>query len=69
MADFELKSDEEKAEELKAWWKQNGTSVIAGIALTIGIAIIAGLVSGKILSVTGRRETPYTDSEEFGVEN
>ena len=36
MADFELKSDEEKAEELKAWWKENGTSVIAGIALTIG---------------------------------
>ena len=36
MADFELKSDEEKAEELKAWWKENGTSVIAGVALTIG---------------------------------
>jgi len=36
MADFELKSDEEKAEELKAWWKKNGTSVLAGIALTIG---------------------------------
>ncbi len=36
MADYELKSDEEKAEELKAWWKENGTSVIAGIALTVG---------------------------------
>lgn len=36
MADFDLKSDEEKAEELKAWWKENGTSVLAGIALTIG---------------------------------
>jgi len=36
MADFELKSDNEKAEELKAWWKKNGTSVIAGVALTIG---------------------------------
>jgi len=36
MADFELKSDDEKAEELKAWWKDNGTSVIAGVALTIG---------------------------------
>ena len=30
-----LKSDEEKAEELKAWWKANGVSVIAGIALAI----------------------------------
>jgi len=36
MADFDLKSDDEKAEELKVWWKENGTSVIAGIALTIG---------------------------------
>lgn len=36
MVDTILKSDEEKAEELKAWWKSNGTSVIAGIALAIG---------------------------------
>ncbi len=36
MADFDLKSDEEKAEELKAWWRSNGTSVIAGVALTVG---------------------------------
>ncbi len=35
MADFDLKSDEEKAEELKAWWKENGLSVIAGVAITI----------------------------------
>lgn len=36
MVDTTLKSDEEKAEELKAWWKANGTSVIAGIVLAIG---------------------------------
>ncbi len=36
MADFDLKTDEEKAEELKQWWKDNGTSVIVGIALAIG---------------------------------
>ena len=36
MADIDLKSDEEKAEELKAWWKANGTSVIAGVAIAIG---------------------------------
>lgn len=35
MADFDMKSDEEKAEALKAWWSSNGTSVIAGIGLTI----------------------------------
>ena len=36
MVDTTLKSDEEKAEELKAWWKANGTSVVAGVALAIG---------------------------------
>lgn len=33
MTDF--KTDEEKAEELKAWWKENGTSVMAGVALAV----------------------------------
>lgn len=36
MADIDLKTDEEKAEELKQWWKENGTSVFVGIALAIG---------------------------------
>ena len=31
----ELKTDQEKAEEIKKWWKENGTSVIAGVALAI----------------------------------
>jgi len=34
MADFELKTDEEKAEALKAWWSTHGMSVFAGIGLT-----------------------------------
>ena len=29
------KTDDEQAEDLKAWWKENGISVIAGIALAI----------------------------------
>lgn len=33
MSDY--KTDDEKVEELKAWWKENGTSVAAGIALAI----------------------------------
>ncbi|MEZ5535767.1 MAG: tetratricopeptide repeat protein [Thiolinea sp.] len=33
MTDY--KTDEEKAEELKKWWKENGTSVIAGVALAV----------------------------------
>jgi predicted negative regulator of RcsB-dependent stress response len=31
----ELKTDQEKAEEIKKWWKENGTSVMAGVALAI----------------------------------
>ncbi|MCK5810564.1 MAG: tetratricopeptide repeat protein [Cocleimonas sp.] len=30
-----LKTDEEKAEEIKRWWKENGTSVLAGVALAV----------------------------------
>ncbi len=37
MADY---SDQEQAEKLAAWWKQYGTSVIAGIA--IGLALLFG---------------------------
>lgn len=33
MSDY--KTDDEKVEELKAWWKDNGTAVIAGVALAI----------------------------------
>ena len=34
MSDY--KTDDEKVEDLKDWWKENGTSVIAGITLAIG---------------------------------
>jgi predicted negative regulator of RcsB-dependent stress response len=33
MNDFQ--TDDEKVEELKAWWKENGTSVMVGIGLAI----------------------------------
>jgi len=46
----------------------NISAQLTGIGLTIAIAIIGGLITGKILSFTGRRNTPYTDEEEFGVE-
>ena len=42
---------------------------LTGIGLTIGIAIIAGLITGKILSLTGHRKTPYVDAEEFDVDD
>lgn len=37
MADY---SDQEQAEKLAAWWKQNGTSAMAGVA--IGVALLFG---------------------------
>lgn len=40
MAGLQL-SDEEQSERIKAWWKENGTSVIAGLVL--GIALIGGV--------------------------
>ena len=45
----------------------NYSAQLSGIALTIVIAIIAGLISGKILQLFGHRKVPYTDSEEFTV--
>ncbi len=38
---------------------------IKGIGITIIIAIVSGLIVGKILSLTGRRTEPYTDDEEL----
>jgi predicted negative regulator of RcsB-dependent stress response len=40
MAGLQL-SEDEQSERLKAWWKENGTSVIAGAVL--GIAVIGGV--------------------------
>lgn len=41
---------------------------IKGILTTIVIALVSGLIAGKILSLTGRRTEPYTDAEEFIVD-
>jgi ammonium transporter Rh len=41
---------------------------IKGILITVVLATAAGLVAGKMLSLTGRRKTPYVDSEELDVE-
>ena len=37
----------------------------AGIGISVVIAILAGFIAGKILSVLGRRTAPYLDSEEI----
>jgi len=41
---------------------------ITGIVVTVVLAIVSGLVVGKILSLTGRRTDPYTDAEELIVD-
>lgn len=36
-----------------------------GIAVTVVVAVVAGLIAGRVLAMTGHREKPYEDSEEF----
>jgi ammonium transporter Rh len=43
----------------------NSSVQITGIAITVGVALITGYVSGLILSLFGRRAEAYVDSEEF----
>jgi hypothetical protein len=38
---------------------------LSAILVTVVIAAVTGLFSGKVLAVLGRRITPYVDSEEF----
>jgi ammonium transporter Rh len=40
---------------------------LAGILVTILIAAAAGLISGRVIALMGRRSVPYADSEEFEV--
>ena len=37
----------------------------AGIGISVVIAVLAGFIAGKILSILGRRTAPYLDSEEI----
>ncbi|MCK9997035.1 MAG: ammonium transporter [Candidatus Krumholzibacteria bacterium] len=36
-----------------------------GIAVTVVVAVVAGLIAGRVMAMTGHREQPYDDSEEF----
>jgi ammonium transporter Rh len=46
----------------------NFSAQLTGILVTILLATITGLISGKVVSVLGRRAEPYVDAEEFEVE-
>lgn len=41
------------------------SSQFMGIGISVLIAIVAGSLTGKIISLTGHRLTPYVDDEEF----
>ena len=43
----------------------DGGTQLKGIAVTIVIAVIAGLIVGRIVALAGRRARPYEDDEEF----
>jgi ammonium transporter Rh len=46
----------------------NSGAQLAGIAVTVLLAAVSGLFSGKIISFFGRRTEPYVDAEEFDAE-
>jgi len=43
----------------------NKSAQFAGIGISIVVALVAGYISGKVLSILGRRTQPYEDSVEF----
>jgi hypothetical protein len=36
-----------------------------GIGINVVVALVTGLLAGKLLSLTGHRARPYEDTEEF----
>ena len=43
----------------------NKSNQLKGIAITIIVALVAGYITGKILSAFGRKALVYADSDEF----
>jgi len=46
----------------------NISSQLIGILLTIAIALMSGMITGKVFAIFGRRKNIYEDSEEFDGE-
>ncbi len=46
----------------------NPGSQLKGIGITIVFGLLAGLITGKIISLTGKRKSPYEDEEELLVD-
>ena len=41
------------------------TAQLSGIVATVVIALVAGLISGAIIKLTGSKKQAYDDEEEF----
>ena len=48
-------------------WPRQGRE-LKGIAITVVLALVLGLIVGRIRIFSGTRKVPYVDSEEFEVE-
>jgi len=46
----------------------NVAAQLTGIVITVAVAAVAGLLSGQVIAILGRRAEPYTDAEEFECE-
>lgn len=44
------------------------TAQLTGIGITVGVAIVTGLIAGRVLALLGRRQDPYDDDQEFLAE-
>jgi len=67
LADYE--SDEEQLEAIKRWWKENGTSLLAGIALVLAVYFGVGRFQDSQVADSGRASDLYQQLSDLAVEN
>jgi predicted negative regulator of RcsB-dependent stress response len=67
LADYE--SDEEQLEAIKRWWKENGTSLLSGIALVLAVYFGVGRFQDSQVADAGRASDLYQQLSDLAVEN
>ena len=53
-------SEDEQVERLKQWWQKNGTSVIAGVVIGVGVIVGVNLWRGHVQSQAEEASARYT---------
>lgn len=61
-------AEEEQAEKLKAWWKQNGSSVVTGAVVGIGIIVGVNWWRGHKVEVAENASTLYEEMVQAQVQ-